>query len=155
MPRLALEIVAALALTLAAILSLASGSHANEIMVTAPFARASATPVAKAGAAYFTITNADASADRIIGVSADIAMSAMIHESVMENGVATMREVGEVEIAPGDQLRFEPGNHHVMLVGLKKPLKEGEHFVLTLRLERAGEIVVDVPVGGVAASAPP
>ena len=42
-----------------------------------------------------------------------------------------------------------------MLVGLKKPLKEGDHFILTLKLERAGDVAIDVPVGGVAASAPP
>jgi copper(I)-binding protein len=42
----------------------------------------------------------------------------------------------------------------VMLMGLKKPLKQGEHFTLTLTLERAGDMKVDVPVAGVAASAP-
>ena len=43
---------------------------------------------------------------------------------------------------------------HLMLVGLKKPLKQGDHFTVTLKLERAGDITFDVPVSGVAASAP-
>ena len=50
--------------------------------------------------------------------------------------------------------RFEmkPGGVHVMLMGLKAPLKEGESIVITLTFEKAGKLDVTVPVGGVAAS---
>jgi periplasmic copper chaperone A len=155
MPKLALEIAVAAALTLAAILSLAASAHANEIMVTGAYARASASASAKAGAVYFTIVNHGAEADRIVGASSDAAASAMLHESAISNGIATMRMVEIVELASGAELSFAPGGSHVMLVGLKRPLKQGEHFTLTLKLERAGDIAVDVPVAGVAASTPP
>src|SRR4029078_12404239 len=78
----------------------------------------------------------------------------MIHRSAIENGIATIRHVEGIDIAPGAEVSFAPGGTHVMLMGLKKPLKQGEHFTLTLTLERAGDMKVDVPVAGVAGGAP-
>jgi copper(I)-binding protein len=40
-----------------------------------------------------------------------------------------------------------------MLMGLRAPLKEGQSIRLTLTFEKAGDIEVEVPVGGVAATA--
>jgi copper(I)-binding protein len=155
MRNLALEIALAAALTVAAILSLAASAHANDIVVMGAYARASASPAAKAGAVYFAILNHGAEPDRIVGVSADVASGAMIHENAVNNGVATMRPVESLDIKPGTQVSLKPGGSHVMLMGLKKPLKQGQHFTLTLKLERAGDVAVDVPVGGVAADSPP
>jgi periplasmic copper chaperone A len=134
-----LEILAAAALTLAAILSLAAGARANDIMVTGAYARASATP----------------SVDRLLGASAGIAEEAMMHRSEMKDGMATMSGVDSLDIAPGAELAFSPGGYHLMLIGLKKPLKEGDHFSLSLRFEHAGDVTIDVPVSGVAADSPP
>ena len=36
--------------------------------------------------------------------------------------------------------------YHMMLVGLKKPLKEGDTFPMTLQFERAGKVDVKVYV---------
>jgi copper(I)-binding protein len=41
-----------------------------------------------------------------------------------------------------------------MLFGLKKPLKEGEKFPLTLTFERAGQITLDVDVQSVGSTGP-
>ncbi len=150
-----LEILAAAALTLAAILSLAAGARANDIMVTGAYARASATPSAKAGAVYFNIVNHGAAVDRLLGASAGIAEEAMMHRSEMKDGMATMSGVDSLDIAPGAELAFSPGGYHLMLIGLKKPLKEGDHFSLSLRFEHAGDVTIDVPVSGVAADSPP
>jgi copper(I)-binding protein len=155
MRKLVLEISIAAALTLGAIVSLQARAHANEISVTGAYARASASPAAKAGAAYFTVVNQGREPDRIIAASADVAENAMLHESAVEDGVATMRHVGSLEVPPGTEVALAPGGLHVMLAGLKKPLQLGERFTLTLTFERAGSLAVDVPVAGVAANAPP
>jgi copper(I)-binding protein len=151
MPRIILEITVATLLTIGAIISLAAGAVASDVMVMNAFARASATPVAKSGAAYLTIMNHGSEPDRLIGVSADIARVANIHQATEENGVASMRAVDELEIAPHSEQALAPGGMHIMLFDLKQPLKEGAHFKLILQFERAGEVSVDVPVGGVAA----
>ena len=87
-----LEILAAAALTLAAILSLAAGARANDIMVTGAYARASASPTAKAGAVYFHIVNHGAAADRLLGASAAIAGRAMMHRSETKDGMTMMSD---------------------------------------------------------------
>jgi copper(I)-binding protein len=151
MRRIALEIAVATLLTIGAAVSLAAAAMASDVMVMKPFARASATLAAKSGAVYLTIMNHGNEPDRLIGVSSDIARVAHIHQTTEENGVASMRAVDELEIAAHGEQALAPGGMHVMLFDLKEPLKEGSHFKLTLKFERNGSVVVDVPVGGVAA----
>ena len=62
-----------------------------------------------------------------------------------------MRELRSVEIDPGAKVIFKPGDMHMMMVGLKQPLKEGETFPLTLTFEKAGKIDVTVSVAKVGA----
>ena len=69
MRKLTLEIAAAAALTLGAILASATGVSASDVLVKDAYARASATPVAKAGAVYVSITNQGTSADRLPAVA--------------------------------------------------------------------------------------
>jgi copper(I)-binding protein len=44
---------------------------------------------------------------------------------------------------------------HIMLVGLKAPLREGQSFALTLTFAKAGPQTVTVMVGKVGAMGPP
>jgi len=153
MRRIILELAIATGLTVAAVVAVVVAAHAGEVMVSGAFARASATPAAKAGAVYFTIRNEGAAADTLTNVATDAARSAMLHENVEENGVVSMRHLEALAIAPKETVTLSPTKLHVMLMGLKAPLKKGEHISLTLTFEKAGEVKVDVPVGGVAASA--
>jgi copper(I)-binding protein len=57
-----------------------------------------------------------------------------------------MREVDSVDLPAGKKIVFEPGGYHIMLLGLKKKLVEGERFPLTLEFEKAGKITVDIAV---------
>jgi len=153
MRQIILEIAAATMLTVGAILSLAAQALASDVIVVKPYARASATSAAKAGAVYMTIMNHGPGADRLIAVAADVSKTAHLHESVDEDGVASMRAVDALDIGPHSELQLAPGGLHVMLFDLKQPLKQGAHFNLTLTFEKAGPVVVEVPVGGVAEGA--
>lgn len=122
-------------------------AHSGPIHVESSFARASASPVAKTGAAYVTITNTGETSDRLIGVEGDAAGMIQIHMTEMTNGVMSMKEVeGGIEIPAGAKITLEPGGNHVMLMGLKAPLVEGETLPLTLVLEKAGKVDVEVPI---------
>lgn len=149
MRRILLELIAAVALTLAAILASVTSVIAGEIMVTEAFARASASPTAATGAAYVSVMNHGAEADRLIAVESPFGM-AMLHRSVQENGVAKMEMLDAAEIPAMGTLEMKPGGLHIMLTGLKAPLKKGETMTLTLTFEKAGKLDVTVPVGGVA-----
>ncbi len=136
------------------VLTVAGSAQAHEIKVgdiqiIHPWARASAGP-SRAGAAYFSISNDGASADRLISAATPMAKKAQLHTHIMDAGVMKMRHVKGIEIAPGDTAALEPGGAHVMLMGLRGPLKEGEPFPLTLTFEKAGSIEITVEVQGVA-----
>lgn len=154
MRRLVIELAAATGLTIAAAIAFITSAHAGEVMVSGAFARASATPVAKSGAVYFTLRNDGDAADRLTAITTDAAASAMLHETVETNGVASMRHLEALTLGPRQAIKLAPRKMHVMLMGLKAPLKKGENLVLTLSFEKAGEVKVDVPIGDVAAEAP-
>jgi copper(I)-binding protein len=102
-------------------------------------------PGQPSGAAYLTIENRGKAADKLLSISSPIAKSAQIHTMSMENNVMKMREVDGIELKPSGKITMQPGNgYHIMLVGLKKPLKIGDQFPLTLHFEKAGKL--DVPV---------
>ena len=100
----------------------------------------------RVSAAYLSIANRGVSADRLVGVAAERAGHAMIHRSVVVDGVMKMRHVDAVEIPPGGSIRLEPGGLHVMLMGVSSRLEAGERISLTLVFERAGEVELSVPV---------
>jgi periplasmic copper chaperone A len=97
------------------------------------------------GVAYFVIRNAGKS-DRLLRVSSPVAKSAELHISAMKDEVMKMEGLASVDIASGAPVAFEPSGRHVMLVGLKRPLKEGDVFPLTLTFANAGAVQVRVRV---------
>lgn len=62
-----------------------------------------------------------------------------------------MRPVEAISIPAGGMAELKPGGDHVMFMRLSEPLKEGDHFPLTLVFEKAGEFDVTVTVGPVGA----
>jgi len=97
-------------------------------------------------AAYVTVHNHGRSADRLLSVSTPAAAMASVHDSLLVRGVATMRPAGPLVIAPGQSLAMAPGGKHIMLMGLKGPLRPGTRLPLTLRFAGAGTVTVTVPV---------
>ena len=141
---------AAFLLALSAIMGQAPAAAADGIMIVEAFARASATPVAKAGAAYVSVMNHGSEADRLVAVSSPVAKSALVHQTEVVDGVMKMLEAGPVEIAPMATLEMKPGGLHIMLMGLSRPLRSGEEIDIALTFEKAGRLMVRARVGGVA-----
>lgn len=129
------------------------GAAQAEIAVSNPFSRASA-PQAKAGAAFMTVT-IDAGSDKLIGASSPVADKVELHTHLMQDGVARMRPVeGGIDVTAGTPTELKPGGQHIMLIGLKAPLKQGDSFPVTLKFEKAGDVLVTVPVQGPGAMGP-
>jgi periplasmic copper chaperone A len=124
---------------------------AGPLKVSAAWARA--TPKgASVGGGYLTVTNTGTAPDTFIGGTTAIAGRFELHEMKMDNGIMKMRPVsGGIEIKPGQSITLGPGGLHVMLVGLKQQLKEGEHFKATLEFAKAGKVDVDFTVEGLGA----
>lgn len=150
MRRILIEISAAVSLTLAAIISSSTGVSASNVMIIQAFARASATPAAGSGAAYVSLMNHAAEADRLLAAATPAAASAEIHITETADDVVKMTAAGPLEIPAMGTLEMRPGGYHIMLMGLKEPLSKGAEIEVTLTFEKAGEVVVKVPVGDVA-----
>jgi len=99
-----------------------------------------------AGAAYLHIRNTGPAGDRLLAVSSPAAASAAVHRSSIVGGVSRMRPAGPIAIAPGGTLAMGPNGLHVMLVGLRRPLRPGSRLPLTLKFERAGVQRTTIPI---------
>jgi copper(I)-binding protein len=123
----------------------------GSLKIFAPWARA--TPKgASVGGGYMKITNAGTAPDRLVGGSTNISKRLGVHQMTMENGVMKMRPVaGGLEIKPGQTVTLDPNGYHVMFVGLKKQLMQGDHFKATLEFAKGGKINVDFSVVGIGA----
>jgi periplasmic copper chaperone A len=147
-------------LLLAATLAVLAGAAAAEtytagsIEVSNPWARA--TPKgAQVGGAYMTITNKGTEADRLLGGSSTVASKIEVHQMSMDNGVMMMRPVaGGLEIKPGQTVELKPDSLHLMLMGLKQPLMQGQHLKATLEFAKAGKVEVDYAVEAMGAQGP-
>ncbi len=95
-------------------------------------------------AIYFTINNSG-SADTLLSAQTDIAEKVELHMSMMQNGAMQMQMQHEIAIPKGTT-EFKPGGYHVMLIGLRRDLKVGDTFSLTLTFKRAGELTLTVTV---------
>lgn len=79
-------------------------------------------PVSRTGALYFTLTNNTDKTIVLKDVSAEVAHHTMIHLSQEIDGIAKMKHLDEISIAPHSQLEFSPGGYHIMFMGLKHGL---------------------------------
>jgi len=149
MPR-RLHFLAALALASASLASHAHSFKAGDVAIGHPYARATV-PGQPTGGAYLRLENHGDHADRLLSASADVSRSVELHEMKMQGDVMRMRAVDAVEVPPHQSVALAPGGIHIMLIGLKAPLKEGDRFPMTLKFEKAGEVKVEVVVESVKA----
>jgi periplasmic copper chaperone A len=103
-------------------------------------------PGVTVGVAYFTLKNDTGKSDRLLKISSPVAEKVQVHRTEIQNGVARMREVSMLHVDAGQTLEFAPNGMHLMLMGLKKPLVEGQPFELNLLFEVAGPRTVAVEV---------
>jgi copper(I)-binding protein len=97
-----------------------------------------------ATALFMTIQNNTSTPDVLLKVKSDAAEIVQIHLSEVDaNGVASMNEVEGVQIAANGIAELKPGGYHVMLMGLKQDIKEGDLIKFTLVFQNAGEMVIE------------
>ena len=65
-----------------------------------------------------------------------------------------MRPVGPLPIEPGKPVTLAPGGYHIMLSGLKRTLKQGDNFPITLSFAKAGPVTATATVAKAGATMP-
>ena len=99
------------------------------------------------GAAYFTVRT-NHSPTRLTGITSPRVGRVELHETVEQNGVATMRPIGEASFSPDNPLIFAPGGSHAMLFEVDPALRPGDRLSLTFALEPAPAVTVEAEVRG-------
>ena len=116
------------------------------IVISHAHARATV-PGQTTGAAYIDIENRGKTDDKLLKIVTPAAQSAEVHSMTMDGSIMRMREVGQIDLKPAAKVAMAANEgYHIMLVGLKQPLKPGQKIPLSLRFEKAGKIDIDVMV---------
>lgn len=118
-----------------------------DIVVEDAYARAS-TLMSKSGAAFMILKNTGDADDRLIAASSDAAKRVELHTHKADaNGVMQMLEVEEgFPVPAGGMHALARGGDHVMFMGLTAPFEHGRILTVTLTFEKAGDMVVEIPV---------
>lgn len=119
------------------------GLAADTVSARDAWVRATA-PGQKTAAAYLELTSKDGAA--LVAVESPSAAKAELHNTSLEGGVMKMRPVRRVQLPARKTVKLAPGGLHVMLVGIKKPLKEGDKVPLSLTVESAGGVTSIVAI---------
>ena len=101
-------------------------------------------------AAFMKVSNAGSAPVLLTGATAAVAGEVQMHETQpTQEGMAGMRQHESVTIAPHSSVTFSPGGLHLMLLGLKRPLHDGERIDVTLHFRGANELRVPFTVRSV------
>lgn len=86
--------------------------------------------------------------DTLVSVESPVAALAQIHESRMESNMMMMRELeAGLPLPAGEAVQLKSGGNHVMLLGVREPLRAGQSVPLTLTFATAAPVEVTASVG--------
>lgn len=126
--------------------------RAGTVEVIHPFVPAPPSP--SVAAFYVTLRNTGSTADTLIGASTAVASSATMHAETSVGDMETMTPLAGVTV-PGDrEVTLAPGHDHVMLEGLRVPVRQGQRLTMTLRFAHGGSVTFPVPVVPLTSMAP-
>ncbi len=138
-----------LAWLMLASLAKAHDFRVGAIVIDHPYATPDAAG-ASSGLVFFkALRNRGDVPDRLVGAQSPVATRVVFTRVRTEGPSRKTTEVAAIELAARAELRMrhgQPDGYYLRLEGLKTPLRDGEHFDLTLRFEKAGERTMPVGV---------
>ncbi len=139
-----------------AVAGAAQAHGSGSVNVTAPWVRATVPSQSATGTYMHLVAPRGA---RLVGVSSAIAARSELHQMEMQGDVMKMRQVDGIDLPAGKPVNLASGSYHIMLVGLKRRLKEGETVDLTLEIvndsKQREKVTVKVPVKPMTFVSPP
>lgn len=139
-----LRLFTATALLCSSLAATAQDFKLGAIQIDQPRTRATAAGQS-VGGGFLKLTNGGP-ADRLVAASSPASKTVELHTMRMDGDVMRMREVEAIELPAGQTVELKPGGLHLMLMGLKAPLKAGDSVPVTLKFEKAGEVTVQLKV---------
>ena len=118
---------------------------ADNVSVQDPNVRL-APPSAPATGAFMVIRNASDKDVRVVKADNPVSKATELHTQVSEGGVMKMRPVPAIEIQAKGEVVLKPGGIHVMTIGLKSAMQEGDTVPITLTFDDGSSKQVDARV---------
>lgn len=103
-------------------------------------------PSATTTAAFMTIHNTGSDDAVLKSADCDVAETVQIHTMEQIGEIMKMREVSELRIPAKEQTILAPKGYHIMLIGLVRPIIEGETIPLSLNFTDRATVAVDAVV---------
>lgn len=97
-------------------------------------------------AGFVKITNMADTEIRLIKAETEVANVVELHLSSEEEGVHKMRPVEYISIPAQQITELKPGSYHIMLIGLKENLKDGDLLPLTLHFSGYDPVIVSFQI---------
>jgi len=98
-------------------------------------------------AAYFTMHNVGSLPDSLVQVSSSASEDVQIHLSYMNDGIMVMEEQPFVAIQASEQIPFQPGGYHIMIIQPTNDMEEGDSISLSLYFKSGMIIEETIQVG--------
>lgn len=95
---------------------------------------------------YFTLHNDGKITETLVSAASPACGMLMLHVSENKGGMSAMRDVTEVDVAPGATLRFAPGGYHLMCMDAKPAIKPGAKVPVTLGFKDGEKLTVNFAV---------
>lgn len=121
------------------------GSAADSIVIAAPKVRAVPPTSANTGM-FFVMKNFGGADHALVKAESDIAANVELHTHIMEDGMAKMREVAQIDVSAGGMTHLQPGGLHVMMLGLHEPVREGQTVMVKFTFEDGSSKIIGAPV---------
>lgn len=93
-------------------------------------------PGQKNANAYLELTSDRNAA--LVAAGSPAAAGVELHSMSVENGIMRMRALPRIALPAGRTVKLAPGGMHLMLTGVKQPLKAGDKITLKLSVQETG-----------------
>ncbi|RCK74390.1 MAG: hypothetical protein ANABAC_2592 [Anaerolineae bacterium] len=101
------------------------------------------------GAVYLRLHNQTGQPDQLIDAVSTVAQKVELHKSeVNDQGVMMMVKQDVIDLPANGEIQMQPGGYHIMLIGLKQDLKEGDTFEVVLKFRSHPDLILQVAVKG-------
>jgi copper(I)-binding protein len=143
----------------ASLMPLAGGAFAHDTITEAgalrivnPWTRAAGQGMQ--GGGFLIIRNTAATPDRLVSATSPAAGRLELHTHIRDGDVMRMRPVTDILVPANGEVTLQPGGLHLMLIGLTRPMSDGQSIPVTLRFEQAGEVTIQLAVQAAGARQP-
>ncbi len=104
--------------------------------------------LSRPAAGYFTLSNETAQTVTLVGAASPACGALMLHRSLNENGQERMLMVKSLAVPAHGEVKFAPGEYHLMCMSPSAELAPGHSIPVTLSFSDGGSLSVTFPVRG-------